>query len=727
VGFTSLIGVIRAATTATQALTVAGNAMGGWVGLVLAGVTAIAAVVISLTGDVDKLNAANQQFAEESQKALGKNQTVYGLLDEYAKYEQAAKSAKEGSREHTRAVEDMKAAQDKLIAQFPGIDTSLIKQASGYKDLAKAVLLAAQAKLTEAQANEKARGSNLQEASNAALNTSVWQDIKASLAGPGAAALRMSYIAENASSEAYKTAQKAIEEHKVRLQTYADQMKDLQRKIEDLADPHKTPGGRAMDDTTRLGIAKLIADITGKANEIETMDSPGAKFFASWETWLEKLRTSKYWEMLKKDVQLGAETLPQKAADARNEKLINDQQRANDALTRSVRDNLQAENERNVAVQLSDEVKRKAIATKLTDLQIEGRNLAAVKSFKEALDEVGKSELELIAIRGKRQGLSDATTSGQQGLLLTQKMQEAKNAAEEYGKTEMELLKIQLSRILTSQNLTDEVKKQAQAYYDLAVQNKINSSRDVDPSLQMMENLRNKATADPTIVNTPKYKADLIEAQKAASKFKADQGDIWGEVKYAALSATDAISQGLMDTINSLNQAGSSWNKFRDMLKSILSDILKAIEKYIIQQMIVNQVVSAIFGSSSSGSAGIASYNTGTGNYGDAGYDANFASGGKVFAGMTAMVGERGPEVVTFPANGYVTPNNQLGGTQQVNNTSINVVVNSDGSSQTSTQSSKASAEKLTQMMQSTVEQWYRQEMRTNGIVFNSIRSAARA
>jgi hypothetical protein len=41
------------------------------------------------------------------------------------------------------------------------------------------------------------------------------------------------------------------------------------------------------------------------------------------------------------------------------------------------------------------------------------------------------------------------------------------------------------------------------------------------------------------------------------------------------------------------------------------------------------------------------------------------ALGGQVTAGTTYLVGERGPELVTMGATGYVTPNDKLQGSNQ--------------------------------------------------------------
>ena len=49
------------------------------------------------------------------------------------------------------------------------------------------------------------------------------------------------------------------------------------------------------------------------------------------------------------------------------------------------------------------------------------------------------------------------------------------------------------------------------------------------------------------------------------------------------------------------------------------------------------------------------------------------ATGGDVFAGQTYMVGENGPEVLTMGGNGYITPNNQIGGS---NGTTFNISIN---------------------------------------------------
>ena len=62
------------------------------------------------------------------------------------------------------------------------------------------------------------------------------------------------------------------------------------------------------------------------------------------------------------------------------------------------------------------------------------------------------------------------------------------------------------------------------------------------------------------------------------------------------------------------------------------------------------------------------------------------ASGGDVMAGETYLVGENGPEPVTFPANGHVFPHSTLGGMGGGSNVTVNIINN--GQSKVSTRES---------------------------------------
>ena len=105
----------------------------------------------------------------------------------------------------------------------------------------------------------------------------------------------------------------------------------------------------------------------------------------------------------------------------------------------------------------------------------------------------------------------------------------------------------------------------------------------------------------------------------------------------------NALENGLM------NAAKNGKAAFGDMAQFILAEI----QRIFIRSLILRPLFGAIGGFIGDNPIG----NAFSGAYGGAS-----AGGGMVTGGKSYMVGERGPEMVTMGANGYVTPNHKMGG-----------------------------------------------------------------
>ena len=89
------------------------------------------------------------------------------------------------------------------------------------------------------------------------------------------------------------------------------------------------------------------------------------------------------------------------------------------------------------------------------------------------------------------------------------------------------------------------------------------------------------------------------------------------------------------------------------------------------------------------------------------------ANGGPVSAGSPYIVGEKGPELFTPSTSGNITPNSALGG-----NTVVNITVNENGGSSSTSQGDKAKeALALGRMVESSVVAIITREKRPGGIL----------
>ena len=114
-----------------------------------------------------------------------------------------------------------------------------------------------------------------------------------------------------------------------------------------------------------------------------------------------------------------------------------------------------------------------------------------------------------------------------------------------------------------------------------------------------------------------------------------------------AAGAVAGLAYGLENGMVNAAQQGKA--AFGDMAQFILAEI----QRIFIRSLILRPLFGAIGGFIGDNPIG----NAFSGAYGGAS-----AGGGMVTGGKSYMVGERGPEMVTMGANGYVTPNHKMGG-----------------------------------------------------------------
>jgi lambda family phage tail tape measure protein len=212
------------------------------------------------------------------------------------------------------------------------------------------------------------------------------------------------------------------------------------------------------------------------------------------------------------------------------------------------------------------------------------------------------------------------------------------------------LIKLKEEGKLTDSAYTEQAQKLGQAYEQVitqtqrlyAEQEKLNSSWEYGANVALY-----------------KY------AQESRNIAKITEGAVMG-----ALNSLDDALFGIITRTTSVADA------FKSMTISILSDIAKILIRQSITAPIAGVLAGAIGGAFTSnvnlGSQSLGSTSTGSTGFGinpNASLSGMRAMGGSVGAGNSYLVGEMGAEVFTPNTNGYITPNNQLGG-------STNVVVN---------------------------------------------------
>lgn len=534
------------------------------------------------------------------------------------------------------------------------------------------------------------------------------------MTGQGATA--QAYTGENAA--AVKDAQKAARDKtKVSPEEAAKQKAIVDKRF---ADEQKVARAVATSEQARL---KMTQDIQGKIAEAYASQDPAQAFYQKNVEWLKKLQTDPAWKSLDAKTKASAIAAPKLLSEVKDNNIIRDQEKALQKVTMTTEELAMAEAK-------EKGIRSQALQTMYASTLIEIKNAEALKTTNEALQEIGVSEMELIAIRVKRAGLNPTTQGAQEDALLKTKIDELNKATEEYGKTEEQLMLIQFRRITGTTLLTAKTKELADAM-SRNMENKkeqdfkksVNPFSDSEKQLADEKNRINQMDpnqkTDPNQALTDQEMALTRLGQKyqelgmAQLKFRAQSGDTWAAVKMNVLDAVSNMGPALGKVMMESKSLGDMWLGVRDIIKNMLKQILESVLNYMIQMMIVAPIVNgllAMMGMAPMGGGGAAKSGAVGGNFG---------------AGQKILVGERGPEWFVPSVPGTIIPNNQIQGGSSVNsNVQVQVNIASDGSAKSDAKSNEAAGRQLGTMIEATIANWYQQQSRPNGTVFNSIRAA---
>lgn len=172
------------------------------------------------------------------------------------------------------------------------------------------------------------------------------------------------------------------------------------------------------------------------------------------------------------------------------------------------------------------------------------------------------------------------------------------------------------------------------------------------------------------LTETMQFLARQFEAGRiSAEQFSEAAGTALGTLPDDVQKASDAMTVFAEQAARNMQDifADYLFDGFSNGLDGMLKDFGVMLQK-MIAQAVAADLMKRLMGSFGGGE--------GIGGAIASAFGGARASGGPVHAGTTYLVGERGPEMVTMPRDGYVTPNHALGGTQI-----INVTVNGGGNS----------------------------------------------
>lgn len=144
-----------------------------------------------------------------------------------------------------------------------------------------------------------------------------------------------------------------------------------------------------------------------------------------------------------------------------------------------------------------------------------------------------------------------------------------------------------------------------------------------------------------------------------AEQFSEAAQTALGAIPQKAQEATDAMTVFAEQAARNMQDifADYLFDGFSNGLDGMLNDF------GVMLQRMIAQAVAADLAKRLMGAAGGSDWGSAFASL----FGGGKASGGPVHAGTTYLVGERGPELVTMPRDGYVTPNKQLGGTNIIN------------------------------------------------------------
>ncbi|WP_243286036.1 hypothetical protein [Geothrix terrae] len=231
--------------------------------------------------------------------------------------------------------------------------------------------------------------------------------------------------------------------------------------------------------------------------------------------------------------------------------------------------------------------------------------------------------------------------------------------------------------------------------------------------LRSLNSDRNKLDANRGLLGEGGYLKGLEKLRQEELRLRAESGDTWAIIGYTVTQNSGMASNAIAGWMDNLDGLGRSWKTLGDTVRNVIADMLRQMERAILEQQVMNQAMGwlgGLFTPEASVTTAI------TGYIDPGGYDPiqPRASGGSVYSGSSYLVGEQGPEIFTPGQTGYITPNRAIGG--QVNNVAISVKVDTKGSN-VSAEEGGQSAVKLGQMMRGVVNQWATEQSRSGGLL----------
>lgn len=223
----------------------------------------------------------------------------------------------------------------------------------------------------------------------------------------------------------------------------------------------------------------------------------------------------------------------------------------------------------------------------------------------------------------------------------------------------------ELDALIRQAAIDDELKQQADAAKDLAQQ----LDRAADAALRRLAAVdRAEQDADEALSNEIERTLDLVNATRALYRERdriADleaaglppeagnarraqinsqiDGILSGQMPQQIKEATDAARELGLTFASAFEDAALSGGKLSDVLKGLVDDISRVfLRKTVTEPLagLASSLFSNLFG----------------------GFGGARASGGPVSAGLTYLVGERGPELFMPKASGAIVPNGKFGG-----------------------------------------------------------------
>lgn len=164
-----------------------------------------------------------------------------------------------------------------------------------------------------------------------------------------------------------------------------------------------------------------------------------------------------------------------------------------------------------------------------------------------------------------------------------------------------------------------------------------------DPVTAGMEQIkRDRAFLDANegLLGAESYQKGMEVLNRDLLKLRAANGDTWAIMGQTVVANSGMAADALTRWSSNVDGLGVSWHTLGDTVRNVLADMIRQMERAVIQQKLLDPLISVGL-KAFTGSFNDTKYGTGTGNYSDSGYDANFGMANRG-ASFEAMASSRG-------------------------------------------------------------------------------------